>query len=201
MNYKLEEGLKLSKKKKLKLGDKIAFELLTGEKVKAEVVGLSHDNLANGKGKANTTLRFTIDGEFNMNDKWTNVGGWAKSKMRTTYCKRLFNILPETLRKAVKTVLKETTKGGGSTELESTKDKIFLFSNEETIGNDGWSVYVKEGEQYELFKKKDYKFCKWSWLRSPNPSSTCTFYYVYSNGGNDWNGANGSYGVCFALCI
>lgn len=201
MNYKLEEGLKLSKKKKLKVGDKIAFELLTGEKIKAEVVGLNHDNLANGKGKANTTLRFTIDGEFNMNDKWTNVGGWAKSKMRTTYCKRLYNILPEALKKAVKTVLKETTKGGGSKELEITKDKIFLFSNEETIVNDGWSVYVKEGEQYELFKKKGYKFSKWSWLRSPSPSHTHAFHGVYSGGTGNYNRANSSGGVCFALCI
>lgn len=203
MNYSMIEMLKLVKTKnnKLKVGDKMKFELYTGEKVEAEIVGFNHDLLANRKGNARATFRFTIDGEFEMNEDWTNIGGWGKSKMRNAYCKRLFKLLPIELQKAIKPVIKETTAGGASKELVETKDKLFLFSLAETIGNDGWLSYVEEGRQYELFRKKGYSFNKWSWLRSPYPSDTYHFHSVYSGGNSYYDGANYAYGVCFAFAI
>lgn len=203
MNYSMIEMLKLVKTKNnnLKIGDKMKFELYTGEKVEAEIVGFNHDLLANRKGNARATFRFTIDGKFEMNEDWTNIGGWGKSKMRNAYCKRLFKLLPIELQKAIKPVIKETTAGGASKELVETKDKLFLFSLAETIGNDGWLSYVEEGKQYELFKKKGYSFKKWSWLRSPLPSSPYYFHYVSSGGGGSNYFADISYGVCFAFAI
>jgi len=203
MKYSMIEMLKLIKTKKnsLKVGDKMKFELYTGEKVEAEIVGFNHDLLANRKGNARATFRFTIDGEFEMNEDWTNIGGWGKSKMRNAYCKRLFKLLPIELQKAIKPVIKETTAGGASKELVETKDKLFLFSLAETIGNDGWLSYVEEGRQYELFRKKGYSFNKWSWLRSPIPSSAYGFRCVYSSGNGSGNYAGSSYGVCFAFAI
>ena len=203
MKYSMIEMLKLIKTKKnsLKVGDKMKFELYTGEKVEAEIVGFNHDLLANRKGNARATFRFTIDGKFEMNEDWTNIGGWGKSKMRNAYCKRLFKLLPIELQKAIKPVIKETTAGGASKELVETKDKLFLFSLAETIGNDGWLSYVEEGRQYELFRKKGYSFNKWSWLPSPNPSHTSNFRSVHSYGNSTNYGADGSYGVCFAFAI
>lgn len=203
MNYSMIEMLKLVKTKNnnLKVGDKMKFELYTGEKVEAEIVGFNHDLLANRKGNARATFRFTIDGEFEMNEDYTNIGGWAKSKMRNAYCKRLFKLLPIELQKAIKPVIKETTAGGASKELVETKDKLFLFSLAETIGNDGWLSYVEEGKQYELFKKKGYSFKKWSWLRSPHPSSSTNFCCVFSYGSSSYNSASSTSGVCFAFAI
>lgn len=203
MKYSMIEMLKLIKTKKnsLKVGDKMKFELYTGEKVEAEIVGFNHDLLANRKGNARATFRFTIDGKFEMNEDWTNIGGWGKSKMRNAYCKRLFKLLPIELQKAIKPVIKETTAGGASKELVETKDKLFLFSLAETIGNDGWLSYVEEGRQYELFRKKGYSFNKWSWLRSPYPSGTCSFHDVYGGGASNDGNANSTYGVCFAFAI
>lgn len=203
MNYSMIEMLKLVKTKnnKLKVGDKMKFELYTGEKVEAEIVGFNHDLLANRKGNARATFRFTIDGEFEMNEDWTNIGGWGKSKMRNAYCKRLFKLLPIELQKAIKPVIKETTAGGASKELVETKDKLFLFSLAETIGNDGWLSYVEEGRQYELFRKKGYSFNKWSWLRSPNPSYTYGFHCVSSSGSGGSTSAYSTHGVCFAFAI
>ena len=203
MNYSMIEMLKLVKTKnnKLKVGDKMKFELYTGEKVEAEIVGFNHDLLANRKGNARATFRFTIDGKFEMNEDWTNIGGWGKSKMRNAYCKRLFKLLPIELQKAIKPVIKETTAGGASKELVETKDKLFLFSLAETIGNDGWLSYVEEGRQYELFRKKGYSFNKWSWLRSPYPSYTSSFHYVSSYGYGNYYSANFTSGVCFAFAI
>lgn len=203
MKYSMIEMLKLIKTKKnsLKVGDKMKFELYTGEKVEAEIVGFNHDLLANRKGNARATFRFTIDGEFEMNEDWTNIGGWGKSKMRNAYCKRLFKLLPIELQKAIKPVIKETTAGGASKELVETKDKLFLFSLAETIGNDGWLSYVEEGRQYELFRKKGYSFKKWSWLRSPRLSSTYDFRSVNSSGTSGSDNADITNGVCFAFAI
>lgn len=205
MKYSLNEMLDILKSNKqntLKLGDTMSFELYTGEKVVAEIIGFNHDKIVGRKAKAKATFRFTIDGEFNMNDKWTNKGGWKCSKMRKVYCQRLFKLLPEDLQAVIEEVEKETTKGNAGTELVKTKDRLFLLSLTEAVGdNHYWSSYVKEGEQYELFKKKGYKFSKWSWLRSPIPSSTGSFRFVYSNGNGGYDGANRARGVCFAFAI
>jgi len=187
--------------KKLKVGDKMRFTLLTGEKVVGEIMGFNHDTIAGTKKKAFASFRFTIDGEFEMNEEWTNIGGWTKCKMRKAYCERVFKLLPIRLQKAIQTVIKETAKGGGSCEIARTKDKLFLLSVTETTGDHYWSSYVKEGEQYELFKKKGYSFDKWSWLRSPNTSSTSNFWYVDSSGSTYTYFADYTYGVCFAFAI
>lgn len=205
MKYSLKEMLDILKSNKqntLKLGDTMSFELYTGEKVVAEIIGFNHDKIAGRKAKAKATFRFTIDGEFNMNDMWTNKGGWKSSKMRKVYCQRLFKLLPEELQAVIEEVEKETTKGNASKELVKTRDRIFLLSLTEAVGDDYyWSSYVKEGEQYELFKKKGYKFSKWSWLRSPLVSITTGFYAVASGGNYSYYYAGNSYGVCFAFAI
>ena len=204
MKYSLKEMLDILKSNKqntLKLGDTMSFELYTGEKVVAEIIGFNHDKIAGRKAKAKATFRFTIDGEFNMNDEWTNKGGWKSSKMRKVYCQRLFKLLPEELQAVIEEVEKETTKGNASTDIVKTKDRIFLLSLTEATGEHYWGGYVKEGEQYELFKKKGYKFNKWVWLRSPYTSHTNNFYYVTSNGSNSNNFADFTYGVCFAFAI
>ena len=187
--------------KKLKLGDKMRFDLYTGEKVVGEIMGFNHDTIAGSKQKAFASFRFTIDGEFEMNEEWTNIGGWTKSKMRKAYCERVFKLLPIRLQKAIQTVIKETAKGGGSSEIVRTKDKLFLLSVTEATGDHYWSSYVKEGEQYELFKKNGYSFDKWSWLRSPYTSNANIFMYVNSSGGVGNGIANDANGVCFAFAI
>lgn len=205
MKYSLKEMidiLKSNKQNTLKLGDTMSFELYTGEKVVAEIIGFNHDKIAGRKAKAKATFRFTIDGELNMNDKWTNKGGWKNSKMCKVYCQRLFKLLPQELQEVIEEVEKETTKGNASKELVKTRDRIFLLSLTEAVGDDYyWSSYVKEGEQYELFKKKGYKFSKWSWLRSPNASHTYDFYNVSPYGSYNHISANYTYGVCFAFAI
>lgn len=205
MKYSLKEMLDILKSNKqntLKLGDTMSFELYTGEKVVAEIIGFNHDKIAGRKAKAKATFRFTIDGEFNMNDKWTNKGGWKSSKMRKVYCQRLFKLLPQELQEIIEEVEKETTKGNASTELVKTKDRLFLLSLTEAVGdNHYWSSYVKEGEQYELFKKNGYKFSKWSWLRSPHTSNTNNFYRVSTSGSSGSGYAHNAYGVCFAFAI
>lgn len=165
------------KKKLFKLGSIKEEELYTGEKVKVKLISLNPHDITTEDKKANAAFMFFIDGEYEMNEKATNEGGWEKSKMRNEYMQRFFKLLPEPLQKVIKTV-KKTTAG------QITDDKLFLLSESEATGDNEYS-YSGEGEQYEYFKNND-KPEQWNWLRSPYVSSGNSFCdwsnygYVYS---------------------
>lgn len=106
-----------------------------------------------------------MDGDFEMNLTHTNGGGWEKSRMRTVYMERVFKLLPEKLRKIIVLVKKNTSAGGGSTDITVSEDKLFLFSLAEIYSQRGISksnnsnisgnadTYQEEGTQYEYFKE------------------------------------------------
>ena len=99
--------------------------------------------------------------------------------MRTRYLPRIFTLLPESLQVAITPVKKNTSKGGGSSKIKYTEDKLFLFSEVELSGKPSYS-YDGEGEQYEFFKNCSEKlFKEWSFLRSPYRGSSLYFCYVY----------------------
>ena len=87
--------------------------------------------------------------------------------MRNVYLPRYFTMLPEILRQNIKPVLKKTSAGCGSSEIITTTDKLFLFSEVEMFGDPQYS-YVGEGEQYEYFcTRNNRSFNRYTWLRSP----------------------------------
>lgn len=214
-------------------GDEREETLYTGEKVVLVILGFNHDIRADGKGKATMSigLKNTIDGLFEMNTDCTNEGGWEKSRMRTVYMERLYKLLPEQLRKLIVPVRKLTSKGGCSTDIVCTDDKLFLLSMAEVISHKAicdseWEhvannadVYNEEGEQYEYFRKligdadpdkSNEHLVKYRgdstsayvwWLRSPYASNSNYFCCVYSDGYVSGNLASYSYGVCFGFCL
>lgn len=147
-------------------GDEREETLYTGEKIVLVILGFNHDNRVDGKGKATMSigLKNMIDGLFEMNTECTNEGGWEKSRMRTVYMERLYKLLPEKLRNLIVPVRKLTSRGGCSTDIVRTDDKLFLLSMAEifshkAISSSDWEhvannadVYNEEGEQYEYFK-------------------------------------------------
>lgn len=140
-----------------KIGDTKDIVLYTGERVKAVILGFNHDVLSqNGRAADKTAgitfgLKDLLDGEYEMNEDFGNAGGWKKSKMRNVYMPRFLSLLPEELRDVIKPVVKLTGTGGGSDDVTSTDDKLFLLSQAEVCGD---STYTAdgEGEQYEYFK-------------------------------------------------
>lgn len=199
-------------RKHFKIGDTKDIVLYTGEHAKAVVLGFNHDVLSeNGRAADKTAgitfgLKDMLDGEYEMNEDDTNAGGWKKSKMRNVFMPRFLSLLPADLRDVIKPVVKLTSAGGGSDDITSTDDRLFLFSQAEVYGD---STYTAdgEGEQYEYFKdaanrvKRRGGSANGWWLRSPNVSSSTNFRYIYSTGYVNNISASYTYGVSFGFCV
>lgn len=193
-----------------RVGDTKDIELKSGEIVTAVILDFDHDVLDSEVEKtAGITFGITgvLDGWFEMNTNDTNAGGWAKSKMRTAYMKRIENLLPDDVRGALQAIVKTTTKGGGSDDIEMTVDKVFLFSEVEIVGSDAADSGDDEGAQYKYFEKPENRVkrrvgaaCTW-WLRSPIAASATTFCNVYSSGIVRYGSASGAFGVSFGFCL
>ena len=194
--------------KVFEIGDTKTITLYTGEVVELAIIGFNHDKLSEQNKKASITFAFKnlLDGEFEMNGEYTNIGGWEKCKMRNEYMNRLFKLLPTELQSVIAVVDKKTSVGNESEELKTTKDKLFLLSQSEVFGNSSYSA-DGEGEQYEYFKDNENRVAHrnnssdWWWLRSPNVASSSRFCNVTGNGFADYTTASDSHGVRPAFCL
>ena len=117
-------------------GTKFSAKLTNGKTLEYRIVGINHDDLADGSGKAGMTFEATNTalGGQRMNATDTNVGGWDKSELRGRLNSGdLWSLLPAELQTKVKSVKKMTdNKGGGTAGTPSaTTDKVFLLSSTE----------------------------------------------------------------------
>ena len=174
-------------------GTKFSVKLTNGKTLEYRIVGIDHDDLADGSGKAGLTFETTnnVLGYQRMNATNTNVGGWEKSELRGRLNSGdLWALLPAEIQSKAKAVTKMTdNKGGGSAGTPSaTTDKVFLLSSTEV-----WGDLQSDGTQYEYYKSKGVSTSSYSgaasssyhWTRSVDPSHSTHFRYVFSNG--DWN--------------
>lgn len=194
--------------KVFEIGDTKTITLYTGETIELVIIGFNHDKLSEQNKNAGITFAFKdlLDGEFEMNGEYTNVGGWEKCKMRNEYMNRLFKLLPTELQSVIAVVDKNTSIGNESEEIKTTQDRLFLLSQSEVFGNSSYSV-DGEGEQYEYFKDSENRVAHrngssdWWWLRSPNVAYSTVFCYVSGDGPADCYGAGYSGGVRPAFCL
>ena len=180
------------------VGDEKPDELYTGEKISVRLISLEpHDLIVGGENKARAAFMFFMDGEYEMNEKPTNNGGWRESKMRNVYMWRFFKLLPSDLQAVIRSVVKQTHMDG---ELRCSEDKLFLLSEAEIIGKTQFSS-KGEGKRYEWFKKNKLPN-KWFWLRSPSPAYATTFASWNFNGYvPNSNSASYTYLVAPCFCI
>jgi len=183
-------------------GTKFSMELTNGKTLTYRIIGINHDDLAVGSGKAGLTFlttSTTISSRMNATD--TNAGGWEKSELRQKMNSgEIWNLMPSDFQSKVKPVRKLTNNvGGGSANKDAavtaTSDKLFLLSYSEIVPTSYWaSSYPwtsSEGTQYEAFKDKvtnNYSGndclkigASW-WERSACPNNSNYFLYVLSNG-------------------
>ena len=178
----------------MEAGTKFSAKLTNGKTLEYRIVGINHDDLADGSGKAGLTFEATNTAlsTQRMNATDTNAGGWEKSELRGRLNSGdLWSLLPSELQSKVKSVKKMTdNKGGGTAGTPSaTTDKVFLLSSTEV-----WGDLDHDGTQYEYYKSKGVTRSNYSgasssryhWTRSVNPSYSTGFRFVYSNGG--WDG-------------
>ena len=181
----------------MEAGTKFSAKLTNGKTLEYRIVGINHDDLADGSGKAGLTFEATnaVLGAQRMNATQTNAGGWKQSELRGRLNSGdLWSLLPSELQSKVKTVKKMTdNKGGGTAGTPSaTTDKVFLLSTTEVYGN-----LQSDGAQYEYYKSKGVTTSSYSgasssgnhWARSVSPSYSTTFRYVRNSGGCHDSGA------------
>ena len=185
--------------------------LTSGEEALCRILGFYHDKDANGNLIPITwNMVGLMDDEFAMNDDWTNVGGWRESKMRNYLNATVFDMLPDDLKKVIKPAMKLTSKGNCSTEIDETKDSLWLLSEKEIFGRAIYSV-DGEGRWYDYYRQEDESWGKkhkngngesnWMWERSPFSGYSDYFCGVHSSGTASHYIAHNSRGVSFGFCV
>ena len=172
-------------------GTKFSVKLTNGKTLEYRIIGINHDDTADGSGKAGLTFEATnnVLGGLRMNATDSNAGGWEKSELRGRLNSGdLWALLPAEIQSKAKAVTKMTdNQGGGKAGTPSaTTDKVFLLSTTEVYGD-----LQSDGTQYEFYKSKGVTKSNYSgasssyfhWTRSVNPSYSTYFRSVYSNGG------------------
>ena len=171
-------------------GTKFSVKLTNGETLKYRIIGINHDDLADGSGKAGLTFEATnnVLGVQGMNATDSNAGGWEKSELRGRLNSGdLWALLPAEIQSKAKAVTKMTdNKGGGSAGTPTaTTDKVFLLSATEVWGN-----VESDGVQYEYYKSKGVTSSNYSgaslgynrWTRSVCSGQVTYFHFVDSLG-------------------
>ena len=200
-------------------GTKFTMKLTNGKTLEYKIIGINHDDLADGSGKAGLTFLTTSTGiKSCMNSNATNIGGWEKSELRQKMNSgEIWNLMPSDFQSKVKPVRKLTNNVNGTDKnaaVSATSDKLFLLSYSEIVETpySGWSGYSwigNEGTQYEAFKGKvtnNYsgndclKIGNYWWGRSATPNNSNSFLNVGSNGDPSYsNSATYSNCVCPAF--
>ena len=199
-------------------GTKFSMKLNDGKTLEHRIIGINHDDLADGSGKAGLTF-LTTSMIFNsrMNATATNAGGWEKSELRQEMNSGyIWGLMPSELQSKVKAVKKFTNNVGGTDKnaaVTPTVDKLFLLSYSEIVPTSFWaSSYPwtsSEGTQYEAFKGKvtanysgnaclqigDY-WCE----RSVSPSGSAGFLSV-GRYGDPSNYNAGASGATYSSCV
>lgn len=183
----------------MEAGTEFSAKLTDGKTLEYRIVGINHDDLADGSGKAGLTFEATntVLGAQRMNATGTNAGGWEKSELRGRLnTGDLWSLLPSELQSKVKSVKKMTDNKGGGTvgTLSATTDKVFLLSSTEV-----WGDLDSDGTQYEFYKSKGVKTSNYSgaslswhhWTRSVTPSASACFRFVVGDGEWDYCNATG----------
>lgn len=198
------------------VGDEKVVELSTGEAVTLVILGFNHDDLAaGGKAPISIGMKNCLATYYPMNSGSTNAGGWDQSKMRTETMQTLLSQLPSDLQAVIKQVSKKASAGSQSSNITTSTDKLFLFSEVEIDGTTA-AVYVNEGTQYEYWRTVKngqnsadrIKYasngggaaCSW-WLRSPHTGGTHGFRGVNASGSVGSGNAYTSRGVSFGFCV
>ena len=125
-------------------GTKWSVKLANGQTMTYRIIGIDHDDLADGTGKAGLTFKgkragkwSSSVGSYRMNATRTNAGGWEKSELRQKMNSgEIWNLMPAEFQGKVRAVKKLTNNVGGtdnSAAVTATTDKLFLLSYSEVV--------------------------------------------------------------------
>lgn len=194
------------------IGDEKAVTI-NGSDYKVVIVDFDHDNITNADKKAGITigLKNCFSNTSSINSTDTNEDGWDGCLMRQWLDNTLYKMLPVDLQAVIKNVDKKTASGGNNGTIETSSDKLFLFSEIEVFGT-LYSSYTGEGTHYSYFdsiekvkkrKGEEGDFIHW-WCRSPYTNDIKSFACIQSDGSHGIAEASVTFvdiGICFGFCI
>lgn len=127
-------------------GTKWSIKLTNGKTMTYRIIGINHDDLADGSGKAGLTFLTTSTTiSSRMNAENFNTGGWEKSELRQKLNSgEIWNLMPSDFQSKVKSVKKLTNNVGGGEENKNatataTSDRLFLLSYSEIVPTSCWA--------------------------------------------------------------
>ena len=125
----------------LKVGDEIADELLTGEKITYVVANISQEEVY-------FISKDCLDQRVQWNESGINAGGFKDSDVCRFLNENVWDMLPEELREVISE--RECLQIVDGEESRFSL-KLWLPSEYEVFEDD-WASEVKEGQQFEIFK-------------------------------------------------
>lgn len=185
----------------------------TTEDIDLEIIGFSHDDLADGTGKAAITFfsKQLLATYYKMSSTNANTGGWAGSYSLRNWCNStLFSALPSDLQSVVREVTKLSDGGQNSTELIATNDKCWFGSVSEVSWFGGLTTLEGQGTRYEgasgseayawrTKTKADGTAYHW-WTRSAT-TDNYRWGFISKEGEPSYDNAANAFGVAFGLCV
>ena len=183
-------------------GTKFSVKLTDGKTLEYRIIGINHDDLADGSGKAGLTFEATngvygvqcVDQEMFDGDMWMNTE--LRQRLNSG---DLWSLLPNELSGRIATVGKPDVTPHGK---QVMADKMFLLSANEVYGN-----FDSCGSQYEYYAGKGVTRSNYSgaslgfdrWTRSEKPTNTSCLVYIRNDGGYAYSEASCNYYVCPAF--
>ena len=149
---------------------------------------------------------------FNMNNAFTNVGGWEACLMRKNVMPLIKAAFPTDLQAVIKTSTIFTAPNAGNIALTATQDEVFLLAQYEVFGEKGSAssqepTYLKQYSYYSAGNSRvKYQHnatttaAEW-WERSPRSDYANSFCQVYINGNYTTDGSYRSLGVSPAFKV
>ena len=119
-----------------------SVKLTNGKAMTYRIIGINHDDLADGSGKAGLTFEINepLTGKAPSmdDDRHYNEGGWEASPYRPYMNSgKFWNLLPKELADRIEPVLKMTDNGGGLKEESMPRPKPNIGSADPVPGMDG----------------------------------------------------------------
>ena len=207
-------------------GDKRGnVKMTNGSTMEFRLIGMNHDDKADGTGKAGLTFMATDASKIPAHAMFTSSnytyvnGGWRDTDLRKQMNSGdIWTLMPQEFQSNISPVIKITNNGSATgsyykkANVSSTVDKLWLISYNELVETSYWHNAIEyEGSQYYFFKNKvtqnhspntvlNSSHIKasygWRWERSFSPSSGSNFLSIDSDGVPGINdGANDSNGV------
>lgn len=176
-------------------------QVINGQEYTFEILGFNHDKLANGNGNAGIT--FGMKEIFTNRDMGDQEPAWGGTALRTYLASVYSNMLPSSLKQAIKSVLKKSSEGYGSENVRETADNLFLLSEVEITGQ-SYNSAPNEGYQYELYHGTRYSdWAKGSnyWTRSIEIGMKAQYIIIDAKGYPILEWSDNYAGVSFAFCI